>query len=533
MGNQYQIRTVASGKLLDLLESGWRRELARGAVAARLDVEPELLRAVTLALGEQSRTLSVGRAARQWPACLILSLAQVTATAGGGPGWPAWHRAAGLQMSRRSSGEWGGAFVAALGTLGIPAAGSTADDALLAYAAAPARQDQDQDQGEKGTRGRTGARGEATGLRLDPFGGGILRMDTASGQARVALPEEVACSGDRLLVFDENGALADLVLPAEAVWAIYPATAQLRSDVQLRVLITSTLPLTWRGWRLVQLDLRDASWLALHDTDTDTDTAAYPHDAGERRIVRGRTKPVLRTGTPIVGVATTTGKPVFARPPEVLLPPGQDTWRIEARRTQSGAVLASVTATGDAWRPEALWRKVPRPLLGELTIIVTPGLRRSVVVADGLGVTSYPAPRLTGSHGLQPTEALITAPPGMTVSPSAVAYQEETVTREVTCVTGPVVQRLAVTPPHIRLRVDPEPGSGAAATPLAQCRPAAADPATTCGAAERCGSTCQGSPCPRRSPSPRAAVGAPGANRSRSSTRPGTAATRSAASWTR
>jgi hypothetical protein len=128
-------------------------------------------------------------------------------------------------------------------------------------------------------------------------------------------------------------------------------------------------------------------------------------------------------------------------------------------------VLASVTATGDAWYPDVLWRNVPRPLLGELTIIVTPGLRRSVVLGEGVGVTSYPAPRLTSARGLEPAEAIISAPPGMTVSPPAVAYREETVRGEVTCVAGPVVQRFAVTPPHIRLRVDPEPGSGGTATP--------------------------------------------------------------------
>ena len=158
----------------------------------------------------------------------------------------------------------------------------------------------------------------------------------------------------------------------------------------------------------------------------------------------------------------TTGRPVFAGPPEVLLPPGQGRWRVEVRRARSGAVLASVTATGDAWRPSALWRNVPRPLLGELTITVTPGLRRSVVLAEGLGVTSYPVPRLTSPHGLEPAEAVISAPPGMTVSPAALEYPEETVTRQITCVAGPVLVPLAVTPPHIRLRVEPEPGGGTA-----------------------------------------------------------------------
>ena len=109
------------------------------------------------------------------------------------------------------------------------------------------------------------------------------------------------------------------------------------------------------------LDLSGASWITL----------SAEADAG-RRVVRGRTKPVLRTGPPIPGVTTVAGKPVFASPPEVLLPPGQATLRVEARRTESGAILASVTATGDAWRPDVLWRNAKRPLLGELTISVTP-----------------------------------------------------------------------------------------------------------------------------------------------------------------
>ena len=459
---------VAGGALLDLFEPGWRRELAAGVPAGRLDVEPGVARAAAAALGEQSRSLPPGGAAGRWPACVIVALAQVAASTGTGSFWPAWHRAAGLRQSRRSAGEWGSAFLAALGTLGLPAAGSTADDAVLAHAAAPRRGGEDLDEGERGDV--AGEEGGTAGVRLDPFGGGVLRVDTASGQPRAALPEDVVRDGDRLLVFDTDGALAGRVLPAEAVWAICPVTAELRSDVPLRTLVTSTLPLTWRGWRLVQLDLREASWLAVSDpeagacTDAQAGHPAAPRADGERRAVRGRTKPVLRTGLPVPGVTTTIGKPVFVGPPEVLLPPGQDRWRVEVRRAQSGAVLASVTATGDAWRPDALWRNVPRPLLGEFTVTVTPGLRRGVVLAEGLAVTSYPVPRLTSPHGLEAAEAVISAPPGMTVSPAAVEYPEETVTRQVTCVAGPVVQHLAVTPPHIRLRVEPEPGGGGTAT---------------------------------------------------------------------
>ena len=447
---------VSGGRLLDLLEPGWRREVAAGGPAADLDVAPELPLAAAMALGEQSRTLSVGGAVERWPACVIVALAHVVAAAGTGSIWQTWHRAAGLRATKRSVGEWARAFLAALDALGLPSAGSTADDAVLAHAVTSGREDRSE------AAGHGQAAGQAAGLRLHPFGGGVLRLDAASGQTRAALPEEVA--GTRLLAFYTDGEPVGQELPAEAVWVLYPATAELRSDIQPRILVASTLPLSWRGWRLVQLDLRGASWLAVGDTGAPDTGSRGPGD-GERRVVRGRTKPVLRTGPPIPGVTTVSGNPVFASPPQVLLPPGQDRWRVEARRAESAAVLASVTATGDAWYPDALWRNAPRPLLGELAITVTPGLRRVVVLAEGLGVTPYPLPRLTSAGGLEPAEAVISAPPGMTASPAAVAYGEDAVTREITCVAGTVTARLAVTPPHIRLRVDPEPGSGGAATP--------------------------------------------------------------------
>ena len=256
------------------------------------------------------------------------------------------------------------------------------------------------------------------------------------------------------------------MLPANVVWALHPADGELRSDVSPRVIVVGRPPFAWRGWRLVQLDLRGASWLGL--------------DGGGRRTVRGRTKPVLRTGLPVPGV-TAAGRPVYAGPPEVLLPPGPGTWRVEARRAFSGAVLAKVAASGDAWQPGSLWRKAPRPLLGELVITVTgladtAGLRRTVIVAEAVGVTSYPAPRLTSPGGLEPGEVVIAAPPGMTVSPSALRFAEDAATREVTCVAGQVVLRIAVTPPHIRMRIDPEPGGGGRPHALARRRAAPAHP---------------------------------------------------------
>src|SRR6185437_6249901 len=80
--------------------------------------------------------------------------------------------------------------------------------------------------------------------RLDPFGRGVLLAELP------ALPEEVADPADPLLVFDESGEPVGRELPAERVWLLHPAHAHLRSDVPLRVVMTSRLPLTWRGWRL-------------------------------------------------------------------------------------------------------------------------------------------------------------------------------------------------------------------------------------------------------------------------------------------
>ena len=107
---------VTSGRLLDLLEPGWRRELAAGGSAAALDVAPDLASAAAMALGGQSRALTVGGTAERWPACVVVALARVASAAGTGSFWPAWHRAAGLRASRHSAGEWGSAFLAASGT---------------------------------------------------------------------------------------------------------------------------------------------------------------------------------------------------------------------------------------------------------------------------------------------------------------------------------------------------------------------------------------------------------------------------------
>lgn len=325
-------------------------------------------------------------------------------------------------------------------------------------------------------------------LRLEPFGRGVLTADGRGQSWRSALPHEVA---EQLLVFDEGGEHVGPVLPAEPVWVLHPAGPDLRSDVPPRLMVTSRLPLTWRGWRMAQLDLRGVSWLELEIPDK---------PARRRYRVRGRLKPRLAAGPSVPGVTTATAAPVHSGLPTVLLPADPGRWRIEVRRAgglpvrggqggrETGAprgrelpggsrgmarlppradsVLAAITTTAADWRPDQLWQQVSRPVLGTVMVTVAPAdrsagaiLRRSVTVAEGLGVAYSPVPRLTSERGLEPAEAVLTAPPGMTVVPQAGLVPAESVTIKVTCVAGPVVLPLRVTPPHLRMRIEPEPGS--------------------------------------------------------------------------
>jgi hypothetical protein len=445
--------------LLDLLEPGWRRDLAAGAPAAALHVEAEVLAAAARALGEVTRGRAPAGTARTWPACVVVALAQVAGGDRDGSFWPGWHRAAGLRATRRSAEQWGQAFLGALAELGIAPEGAgpaTARDAILAQAA---------------PHGPAPAADETEGPRprLEPFGRGVLLA------GRPALPEEVADPGDPLLAFGTDGEPAGAELPAEPVWVLHPAAAELRCDVPPRVMVTSRLPLTWRGWRLVQLDLRGVRWLELAGPDEldgpdGRDGPPGPGGRrgrrGPRRPVRGRTGPRLVAGPPVPGVTAPAGDPVSAAPPAVLLPPGPGRWRVEVRSAGTGAVLAGLTAAGDGWRPRRLWQQVSRPVLGELIVTVTaadgaagPGLRRTLTVAEGLAAAYFPAPRLIAEAGLEPAEAALSAPPEMTVSPQAAPVPAGVTAVEVTCVAGQARQRLRVTPPHARVRIDPEPGS--------------------------------------------------------------------------
>lgn len=505
--------------LLELLEPAWRLQLRAGALAGELDVEPEVREAAARALGEASRRHTSPRdLARRWPACVVVALAQVAAACyRRGAFWPGWQRACGLSLSRRAATDWRRAFVDALAVLGLSWQHDDADTAVLVHLAVPTsclgevlrRQATNaaldrvdpavaalvrhggaaaaslldrcrtlvglfRTQGDEVSvedmaglrlpaRIVDAARQVASDLRearvavrLDPYGRGVL----LAAEERGAMPEDVVDAADPLLVFDEDGAALFGALPTEAVWVLHPAGRQLRADVPPQVLVEGRAPLAWRGWRLVLIALDGVSWLALDGADA------------RRRRVRGRARPRLVTGPAIPGVTTPGGLPVYTALPALRLPTGEGRWRVEVRRANGGPVLARVEAGAVEWEPERLWAAVGRPVLGELVVSATrldeadtgAGLRRTLAVADGLAVRYSPELRLTHAEGIEPAEAVLSPVPGLTTAPPAVALAPAVVRVEVRCVAGSVVQTLVLTPPHCRTRLEPESGSGSAAT---------------------------------------------------------------------
>ncbi|HEY0998147.1 MAG TPA: hypothetical protein VGD83_00795 [Streptosporangiaceae bacterium] len=521
--------------LLDLLEPGWRRHLASGEPAGTLDVEPELLDAAALALGNLSRSEPPTVLNRRWPACIVVAVAQVTARYDkNGKVWPAWFLATRSRATKRSAADWAQAFLGSLATIGVPGLAGDPLETVLAHAAVPASclpeflrlagagapeaelsefdpalaallrleagtgfvgrcrrlMELLTEPGESGAEdlaslslprrivdaARTVAAarpgpGRRRPLRLDPFGRGVLARDADRGAEHGAergqddarswtatSPAEVTEPADPLLAFDADGEPVLTVLPPEAVWLVYPEDRALRANSTPRVLVESRLPLTWNGWRLVQLDLAGVAWLELEPAGG---------TAPRRRTVRGRTKPRLVTGAPVPGVHTPDGLPVFGTLPMVRLPSGETWWQVEVRRSGSGPILGAVEVSGDRWDPERLWDRASRPVLGELVVTVTAlgtpqatGLRRAVAVAEGLDISYSPALRLTAAEGLEPAEAVLSPAPGMTASPRAAMIPAEATSVAVTCVAGLVVLPLRVTPPHCRVRIEPEPGSG-------------------------------------------------------------------------
>jgi hypothetical protein len=441
-----------------------------------------------------------GVIARRWPACLLFAL--TGALAAGyrqGSSWRVWWSACGRRTpAEETLAAWESAFRASLATFGLAAfADVPVDRALVLHTGVPdacledfcsalgvnrgtppdgpavwisgrpetagfiARCDKVMTAIAEGlpadvegvparfidamTRFGRAPRERATALMLDAFGlGPLVRMD--DGSTRQA---SVADIGDGLGVFDaDGGTVPDLEPVPTAVWLLFPRDSPPLTDGGWRVVTRGLLPPRWSGWDLVEADLVDVRWLQASTPDA------------PRRVVRGLTKPVLLGGAVLDALFAPDGRPVYCEPPALRFPARAADWISEIRGA-GDAILARrlVSIAGEAPPDTAeIWDDVPRPLLGEYTVRVTGpagfGLVRTVVLTEGLKIEAYPAVRLLRPEGLEPAEAVLLAPPGMTAIPSALTFDQATAAKPVEVLTRHRRAVLTLAPPRMRVVVE-------------------------------------------------------------------------------
>ncbi|WP_440098479.1 hypothetical protein [Streptosporangium sp. H16] len=252
-----------------------------------------------------------------------------------------------------------------------------------------------------------------------------------------------------LLVFAEDGRLLppSLPLPPDVVWVVHPDEHELVADGPLTVTVEGQLPLGWDGWCLRQVSLRGVRSVEL---------AEMP---ACRRTVRGYSHPRIVTGDPVRGVATPYGSPVYPRPPEIWLPSesGADTtWLIEVRSSGGDSVVASRSQTiSGPTTVTDLWDSLPRPLLGAFDLAVRGplgrGARRTVFVAEGLGVRFTPRVRVFGRSGLADGRAELSAAIGALANPRVLSFDADCLAGVVEYRTDAESEPLVVTPPHVQV----------------------------------------------------------------------------------
>ncbi|MCW2939567.1 MAG: hypothetical protein JWN00_2552 [Actinomycetia bacterium] len=281
-----------------------------------------------------------------------------------------------------------------------------------------------------------------------------VTQDGSAGQTELDLVDPA----DPLLIFTEGGRFVPphQALPPEAVWVAHPGDREPATGAggPARVIAESRLPLGWEGWRLTQISLDGAAWLALSG------------DGAPRRAVRGQHTPRLLTGEPLPGVSTPDGSPVLSGLPAVWLPGGSEAcWLISVRRSTGGPPV--FTGSRTALQPvevTGLWAGALRPVLGTFVITVRGpigrGIRRTVTIAEGLGVRCDPPVRLFRADGLAPARAWLSAGPGMAVTPQTPVLSPQEPDRTVTCATHGESMPLVVTPPHMRVFAERAAGQG-------------------------------------------------------------------------
>ncbi len=279
-----------------------------------------------------------------------------------------------------------------------------------------------------------------------------VRAVTAALESHAHLVATVPVLDDTfpLLGFSESGHRLPLggVWRESLAWLLFPGPeTDLDVEGALTVRHRSHLPPGWAGWSLVLADLTGANSVGL-----------VGHTPRQR--LRRRISAQLHLATPVAGVETDAGDPVWSELPEIELPEdGSDgEWEV-AVLDAAGAPLTSCTYVGGGWATD-IWDEVERPLLGKYTVRIRGpwgrGLTRDVTVIEGLEVSCTPRWRRFDGAGLVPATANIGAVATMTTSEQAVTYGPRDVRKRVRVSSGLRGRNLVIEPPHMSVMFQTE-----------------------------------------------------------------------------
>ncbi|GAB2857895.1 hypothetical protein GCM10027026_04570 [Myroides odoratimimus subsp. xuanwuensis] len=263
------------------------------------------------------------------------------------------------------------------------------------------------------------------------------------GHAHLAVTLPVVDERDPLLAFDEEGTQLSPGAPwrVSTAWLLFPGQLdQLSVTGTLHVLTEASLPPGWAGWSLVQVDLTHVTSISHGDS-----TKAHP----VRRAYSAR----IVVPTPVGGVRTRTGDPVFAAPPHIELPSelGADvTWEVSIVNGR-GELLARRVGLAD---PDEIWSDVARPLFGAYAVKVRGpwgrGASRDLVIVEGLTPTISPAwRRFQTRGGLMPCQVSISVDDAMQCDPVTLELDSHTVKSSVVVTCGGDALHLSVEPAHM------------------------------------------------------------------------------------
>jgi hypothetical protein len=247
---------------------------------------------------------------------------------------------------------------------------------------------------------------------------------------------------DPVLFFAEDGRRlpSNLPLPPDHVWILHPADRELTVTGDLRVIVATPAPFGWEGWQLQLASLGNTRSLAL--------------SGGRSHLVQGYARPRLLLATPVPGLATPYGSPVYSDPPRLWLPGTAEaaiSWHVDVRPAAGGPPLVSrqFDTPGEA----DIWDGAPRPILGAFDITVRGplgrGMRRSIFIAERVSAAYQPPVRALRANGLEPATAELHVPVGADAYPRRLSFASAERGHVAELRAAMETEPVVVTPPHV------------------------------------------------------------------------------------